>query len=170
MNKHEMIFNITNDECYFISNHYDHVKIFFLLFCSFIFQKLFNSNKQSNKTFYLFFFQRFLTSFSSANLRKYQIFQKRSISTFSRVIFFRFTVKNSKKNEQSIEKFLNSDFRYVIEEINKKYFSIKFFKEKRRVKIIREIQKSNLIIVSIKRCKTLLIEFVQRASRKCKRL
>ena len=93
------MFNIINDECYFISNHCDHVEIFFRLSRSFIFQKLFNSNKRSNKTFYLSFFERFLTSFSSTNVQKYQILQKRSISTFFRVIFSRFTVKDSKKNE-----------------------------------------------------------------------
>ena len=31
MNKHEMIFNMINDECYFISNHYDHVEFFFVI-------------------------------------------------------------------------------------------------------------------------------------------
>ena len=139
MNKHEVILNIINDECYFISSHCDHVEIFFLLSRSSIFQKLFNSNKQSNRTLYLSFSERFLTSFSSTNVQKYQILQRRSISTFSRVIFSRFIVKNSKKNEQSIEKFLNSDFRYVIEKIDKKYSSNKSFKKKRKAKIIREI-------------------------------
>ena len=132
INKHEIIFNIINDECYFISNHYDHVKIFFLLSRSFIFQKLFNSNKQSNRTFYLSSSKRFLTSSSFVNIQKYQIFQRRSISTFSRIIFFRFTIKDSEKNTTSIKKFLNSNFKYVIEKIDKNYSSNKSFKKKRK--------------------------------------
>ena len=57
MNKHEIVLNIINDEYYFTSNHCDHVETFFLLFRSSIFQKLFDSNKQSNKTFYLSLFE-----------------------------------------------------------------------------------------------------------------
>ena len=167
MNRHEMIFNIINDECYFTSSHCDHVEIFFLLSRSSIFQKLFNSNKHSNKTLYLSFSKRFLTSFSSTNVQKYQILQRRSVSTFFRVIFSRFTVKDSKKNEQSIEKFLNSDFKYVVEKINKKYSSNKSFKEKRKTKIIREIQKSSLINVSIKRF-DIFKKFARRFSRRFK--
>ena len=126
MNKHEIIFNIINDECYFISNHYDHVKIFFLLSRSFIFQKLFNSNKQSNKTFYLSFSKRFLTSFSSTNVQKYQIFQKRSISTFFRIIFFRFIVKNSKKKRIINKKNLKFKFQICYDKLSHK-FEVKIF-------------------------------------------
>ena len=71
MNRHEMILNIINDECYFISDHCDHVEIFFLLSRSSIFQKLFNSVQQSNRTLYLSFSKRFLTSSSSASVQKY---------------------------------------------------------------------------------------------------
>ena len=158
-----MFLNMINNECYFTSNYCDHVETFILLSRSFIFQKLFNSNKQSDKTLYLSFFERLLISFSSVSVQKYQIFQRRLISSSFRLKFFRFTVENSMKKKQSSEKFLNSNFRYVIKKINKNYFSNKFFKKKRRVKIIREVQKSNLINVSIKRL-NIIKKFIRRSN------
>ena len=62
---------------------------------------------------------------------------------------------------------MNSDFRYVIEKINKNYFSNKLFKKKRKTKIIREIQKSNLINASIKKF-DIIKKFTRRFNRRFK--
>ena len=152
-----------NDECYFTSNHCDHVEVFSLLNRFTIFQKLFNSIN----ILYLSFSKRSLTFHFSMNVQKYQIFQKRSHSTFSKIISFRSTIENSNKKKQSMKKFLNTDFRYVIEEINKKYFSKKFFKKKRRMKIIRETQESNLINVSMRKS-NIIKKFIRRSSKRFK--
>ena len=165
MNKHEMIFNMINDECYFTSNHCDHVETFFLLSRSFVSQKLFNSNKQFNKTLYLSLFDRFLTSFSFVSVQKYQILQRRTVSTSFRLKSSRSIIENSTKEKQSSEKSLNSDSKYVIEKIDKDYFSDKLIKKKQRAKIIREAQKSNLINVSIRKS-NIIKKFIRRSSRR----
>ena len=167
MNKHEIVLNMINDECYFTSNHCDHVETFFLLSRSSISQKLFDLNKQSSKMFYLLFFERFLTSSSFANVQKYQILQRRSISTSSRSNSFRSTIENSIEKQQSLKESLSSNFKYVIEKINKDYFSDKFFKKKRKLKIIREAQRSNLINVSVRRF-DLIKKFIRRFNRRFK--
>ena len=167
MNRHEMIFNMINDECYFTSNHCDHDETFFLSSRSSISQKLFNSDKQSNRTFYLSFFERFFTSSFFTSVQKYQIFQKRSVSISSRSISSRSIVENWIEKKSSLREFLNFDFKYVIEKIDKNYFSSKFFKKKQKVKTIRETQKSNLINVSIKKF-DLFKKFTRRFSRKFK--
>ena len=125
MNKHETIFNIISDECYFTSNHCDHVEASSLLNRSTISQKLFNSIS----TLYLSSSKRSLTSHFSMNVQKYQIFQRRSHSTSSRIISSRSTVENSNKEKQSMKKILSTNFRYVIEEIDKKYSSKKLSKK-----------------------------------------
>ena len=122
MNKHEVIFNMINDEYYFTSNHCDHVETFFLLFRLFVFQKLFNSNKQFNKTFYLLSFDRLLTSFLFVNVQKYQIFQRRAVSTSSRLKSFRSIVENSTKKEQSSEKSLSSNSNMLLRKLIKIIF------------------------------------------------
>ena len=115
INRHKMIFNIINDECYFTSNHCDHVETSFLLFRLFVFQRLFNSNKQFNKTLYFSFFDQLLTSLSFVNVQKYQIFQRRTVSTSSRLKSSRSIVEDSTKKKQSSEKSLNSNSKYVID-------------------------------------------------------
>ena len=147
MNKHKTIFNMINDECYFTSNHCDHVEASSLLNRSIISQKLF----KSVNTLYLSFSKRSLTFHFSISVQKYQILQRQSHSTSSRIISFRSTVENSNEKKQSMRKFLSTDSRYVIEEIDKKYSSKKLFKEERKIKIIREAQESNLINVSMRK-------------------
>ena len=163
MNKHEIVFNMINDECYFTSNHCEHVEIFSLLNRSIISQKLFNSIN----TLYLSSSKRSLTSHFSMSVQKYQIFQRRLHSTFSRIISSRSTVENSNEEEQSMREFLNTDSRYVIEEINKKYSSKKLFKEERKMKIIREAQESNLINVSMRKS-NIIKKFTRRSSKRFK--
>ena len=163
MNKHEVILNMISDECYFTSNHCDHVEAPSLLNRSTISQKLFNLAS----TLYLSSSKRSLTSHFSMSVQKYQILQRRSHSTPSRIISSRSTVENSNEEEQSMRKFLNTDFRYVIEEIDKKYSSKKLSKEERRVKIIREAQKSSLINVSVRRS-NIVKKSTRRSSRRFK--
>lgn len=133
MNKHEIVFNIINDKCYFTSNHCDYFETFSLSNRFVIFQKLFDSNKIAVKIFYLSFSKKNL------NVQKYQIFQKRFFSTLFRIKFFRFTIENS--NKFFFEKSLNSNFRFAIEKIDKKYFFAKSFKKQRKIKIIRKVQR-----------------------------
>ena len=163
MNKHEVIFNMINDECYFTSSHCDHVETSSLLNRFNISQKLFNLIN----TLYLSSSKRSLTSHLSMSAQKYQILQKRSHSTSFKIISSRSTVENSNEKEQSMKEFLSTDFRYVIEEIDKKYSSKKLFKEERRMKIIREIQESNLINVSMRRS-NIIKKFTRRSSRRFK--
>ena len=167
MNRHEMILNMINDECYFTSNHCDHVETSSLLSRSSVLQKLFNSNKQFNRTLYLSLLDRFLTSSSSVSVQKYQILQRRTVSTSFRLKSSRSIVENLTKEEQSSKESLNSNSKYVIEKIDKDYSSDKFIKKERRAKIIREAQRSNLINVSIKKS-DIIKKSIRRSNRRLK--
>ena len=136
-----------NDECYFTSNHCDHVETSFLLNRFAISQKLF----KSIITLYLSFSKRSLTFHFSINIQKYQILQKRSFLIFFKIISSRSTIENSNDENQSSEKFLNSNSRYAIEKIDKKYSSNKLFKKERKIKIIHETQKSSLFRVLMRK-------------------
>ena len=163
MNRHEVVLNMTSDECYFTSDHCDHVEASSLLNRFTISQKLFNSVS----TLYLSSSERSLTPHLSMSVQKYQILQRRSHSTSSRIISSRSAVENSDEKEQSMKKFLSTDFRYVIEEIDKKYSSKKLFKEERKIKIIREAQESNLINVSMRKS-NIIKKFTRRSSKRFK--
>ena len=167
MNRHEVILNMINDECYFTSNHCDHVETSSLLSRSSVLQKLFNSNKQFNRTLYLSLLDRFLTSSSSVSVQKYQILQRRTVSTSFRLKSSRSIVENLTKEEQSSKESLNSNSKYVIEKIDKDYSSDKFIKKERRAKIIREAQRSNLINVLIRKS-NIIKKFIRRSNRRFK--
>ena len=99
------------------------------------------------------------------SVQKYQIFQRRAVSTSSRLKSSRSIIEDSTKEEQSSKKSLNSDFKYVIEKIDKNYFSDKLIKKERKTKIIREAQRSNLINVSIRKS-NIVKKFIRRSSRR----
>ena len=99
------------------------------------------------------------------SVQKYLILQRRAVSTSSRLKSSRSIVEDSTEEEQSFEKSLSSDFRFVIEKIDKNYLSDKFFKKERKVKIIREAQRSNLINVSIKKS-----NIIKKSTRRSSRL
>ena len=163
MNRHEVILNMISDECYFTSNHCDHVEASSLLNRSAVSQKLFDSVI----TLYLSSSKRSLTSHLSMSVQKYQILQRRSLSTSLRVISSRSTIEDWNEEDQASKKSLSSNSRYAIEKIEKKYSSKRLFKEERRVKIIREAQKSSLLNVSVRRS-NLIKKSTRRSSKRFK--
>ena len=59
------------------------------------------------------------------------------------------------------------NFRYAIEKIDKKYFFVKLFKKKRRIKIIRNSQQFTFVKISIRRS-NLIKKFIRRFNRRFK--
>ena len=145
INTHEMMLNMQTN------------KIIFKIDCC-TNSKAFNNLKISNKrrflsrNIYLFFstsFEKFSISISS---QKYKILQKRSFSMIAKICSFRLTIENCKNEKKiSFKIVLNHNSRYVIEKIDKEYFSIKLFKKKRRIKIIRNSQQFTLIEIFIRK-------------------
>ena len=100
--------------------------------------------------------------------QKYQIIQKRSKSIASQIKSSFSTVENFENEKKFfIRNTLDFNSRYVIEKIDKKYSLVKFFKKKRRIKIIRYFQRFTLMKISIRR-QSLIKKSTRKSSRQSK--
>ena len=145
MNTHEVMLNMQTNKIIFKTDRCIHSEAFNSLRAS-------DKRRSLSRNIYLSFstsFEKFSVSISS---QKYKILQRRSSSMIAKIRSSRSTIENCKDEEKlSLKIVLNHNFRYIIEEIDKKYSSIRLFKKKRRVKIIRDFQQSTLIETSIRR-------------------
>ena len=142
MNTHEVMLNMQTNKIIFKIDRCTHSKAFNSLRAS-------NKRRSLSRDIYLLSLTS-LEKFSvSINSQKYKILQKRSFSMIAKIRSSRSTIENCENEEKlSLKIVLNHNFRYVIEKIDKEYFSIKFSKKKRRIKIIRNSQQFTLIEIS----------------------
>jgi hypothetical protein len=153
--------NMQIDKIIFKSNRCIHSKIFKKL-------KTFFEQRHSSKKIYLSFFTSFEKFSISINFQKYTILQKRLSSKTIKIQSFRFTIEDyDEKNEFFSKIMLNSNFRYVIEKIDKEYFFVKFFKKKRRIKIIRKFQQFTFVKFFIRKS-NLIQKLIRRFNRRFK--
>ena len=145
MNTHEVMLNMQTNKIIFKTDRCIHSKAFNSLRVS-------DKRRSFSRNIYLLPSTSSEKSSVSISFQKYKILQKRSSSMIAKIRSSRFTVENCENEEKfSLKIVLDHNFRYVIEEIDKEYSSIKLFKKKRRVKIIRDFQQFTFIEISIRR-------------------
>ena len=145
MNVHEIILNMKNDKIIFKFDRCFHFEIFKTL-------KVKNERSIFFRKIYLFSSISSIKTSISMNFQKYQIIQRRSKSIASQIKFSFSIVENfENKKKFFIRNTLNFNSRYVIEKIDKRYFFAKFFKKKRRIKIIRNSQQFTIMKISIRK-------------------
>ena len=132
MNTHDVMLDMQIDKIIFKSNRCTHSRAFKSLRTS-------HEQRDSSKDIYLSSFTSLKKSSTSISFQKYTILQRRSSSKTIKVQSSRSTIEDyNEKNEILSKIMLDSNFRYVIEKIDKEYSFVKLFKKKRRIKIIRE--------------------------------
>ena len=161
MNAHEVILNMKNDKIIFKLDRCFHFEVFKTL-------KVKNERSIFSREIYLFSSISSIKISISMNSQKYQIIQRRSKSIASQIRSF-FSIVENFENEKKffIRNALDLNSRYVIEKIDKKYFFVKLFKKKRRIKVIRDFQQSTLMKTSIRR-QSLIKKSISRSSKQSK--
>ena len=145
MNTHEVMLNMQTNKIIFKTDRCIHSEVFNSLRAS-------DKRRFFSRDIYLLSLTSFEKSSVSINSQKYKILQRRSSSMIAKIRSSRSTVENYEDEEKlSLKIVLDHNSRYVIEEIDKEYSSIRLFRKKRRVKIIRDFQQFTLIEISIRR-------------------
>ena len=161
MNAHEIILNMKNDKIIFKFDRCFHFETFKVLKIrnerSIFFRKIYFSSSTSS-----------IKQSISINFQKYRIIQRRSFSFSFKIKFSFFIVENFENDEKLfLKNILNFSFRYAIEKIEKKYFFVKFSREKRRIKIIQNFQQFTFVEIFVRKS-NLVKKFARRFSRRFK--